>query len=119
MMKRIMPLLMVLLLAVTITVVPVSALNDRIPSGGPTLQITGTTAYCEAFYRSGSSNASVSVTLTLKQGKTTIDSWNASGNGSVTISETSSVQTGKTYDLVMNATVNGKSQPEVIVSAHS
>ena len=85
----------------------------------PSLRIDGTTAYCSVDYYSGNRDATVSVTLTLKQGSTTIDSWSNSGKGLVIISETATVQKGKTYDLVMNSTVNGKAQPEVTVSASS
>ncbi len=117
--KRIWPLLMVLVLILCFSG-PVALASDiRGITYSPNLTIDGTTAYCEVRYRAGNNDTQISVTLTLKQGSTTIDSWSDSGKGFVIISETASVQKGKTYDLVMNATVNGKSQPEVTVSARS
>ena len=117
--KRTLPLLMGLILGLYLSVPPASACSSRGITYEPTLRINGTTAYCGVDYHSGNSNVSISVTLTLKQGNTTIDSWSDSGKGFVIISETATVQKGKTYDLVMNATVNGESQPEVTVSASS
>lgn len=117
--KRIMPLLMALLLAMSFAVPSTLATGSRTVSGRPVLRISGTTAYCEADYVSTNSNAKITVTLTLKQGSSAIDSWSNSGTGMVAISETCTVQAGKNYDLVLNATVNGKTQPEVIVSARS
>ena len=117
--QRIFPLLMLLALVLCFSA-PVALASDiRGITYRPNLKIDGTTAYCEVNYRAGDSDTQISVTLTLKQGHTTIDSWSDSGKGSVLISETATVQTGKTYDLVMNATVNGKPQPEVIASARS
>lgn len=115
--KQFIPLLMGLILCLSIP--SVLAYGSRAIMPEPNLKINGTTAYCAVDYYSGNRADTISVTLTLKQGRTTIDSWSDSGKGSVLISETATVQTGKTYDLVMNATVNGKPQPEVIASARS
>lgn len=117
--KRIMPLLMGLTLVLCLSGSTVLASGSRGILREPNLRIDGTTAHCGVDYILGDRNATVSVTLTLKQGSTTIDSWSDSGKGMVIISETTTVQRGKTYDLVMNATVNGKTQPEVITSARS
>lgn len=117
--KRIIPLLMGLALVLCSPVPSALASVTRGIVREPNLKIDGTTAYCAVEYRSGNRNDTISVTLTLKQGSTTIDSWSDSGKGLVLISETATVQRGKTYDLVMNATVNGKPQPEVIASARS
>jgi len=117
--KRIMPSLMGLVLLLCLSVPTALASVERGIVREPSLRIDGTTAYCSVDYYSGNRDATVSVTLTLKQGSTTIDSWSNSGKGLVIISETATVQQGKTYDLVMNSTVNGKAQPEVTVSASS
>ncbi len=117
--KRIMPLSMGLVLLLCLSMSTALASASRGVTYDPTLKIDGTTAYCRVNYHSGNRDDTISVTLTLKQGGTTIDSWSDSGKGLVIISETATVQRGKTYDLVMNATVNGKTQPEVITSARS
>lgn len=115
--KRIIPLLMGLVLCLSVPSALASGSRGIVRE--PNLKIDGTTAYCAVEYRSGSKGDTISVTLTLKLGNATIDSWSDSGKGLVIISETATVQRGKTYDLVMNATVNGKAQPEVITSADS
>lgn len=115
--KRIMPLLMVLLLVMAITAPTASAVSRRVISGRPTLRISGDTAYCEAIFRSGNRNNDISVTLTLKRGTDTIDSWSASGKGSVTISKSKAVSVKGSYTLILKATVNGVVQPEVVVTA--
>ena len=117
--KRIMSLLMGVVLVLCLSGPTVLASGSRGTVREPNLKIDGTTAYCGVDYFSGNRYATVSVTLTLKQGSTTIASWSESGKGYVISSETATVQRGKTYDLVMNATENGKSQPEVTVSARS
>lgn len=117
--KRIMPLLVTLLFVISCTASTALAANGRAITGRPTLRIDGTTAYCGVTYRSGNSDTQISVTLTLKQGSTIIDSWSGSGKGMVIISETSTVELGKTYDLVLESTVDGIVQPEVVVTVYS
>ena len=90
----------------------------RVQNNVPTLTISGTTAYCSVDYF-GQSNDSISVTLKLKRGLSTVASWSDSGTRLVSIDESCTVQTGKTYTLVMTATVNGVTQPSVSVTAHS
>lgn len=116
--KRILPLVMAVLLMLSFTV-PAAAAAERAISGRPGLTISGTTAYCVGKYSSGNQNDTISMTLTLKLGTTTIDSWSTSDTGSAVISETCTVTTGKTYTLVLAATVNGVKQPDVSVTARS
>lgn len=115
--KRIIPLLIIALLVMAITAPVASAVNSRVISGRPTLRISGDTAYCEAVFRSGNRANDISVTLTLKRGTETIDSWSASGKGSVTISESKTVLAKGSYTLILKATVNDVAQPEVTVTA--
>lgn len=116
--KWIIPLLLALLMMSSMMMTSF-AVNSRVITGRPTLRIDGTTAFCGVTYHSGNKDTEISVTLTLKQGEKIIDSWSDSGRGLVIISETSTVERGKTYDLVLNATVNGKEQPEVVVSVRA
>lgn len=115
--KRILPLVMVFLLMLSFTVPAAAA--ERAISGRPGLTISGTKAYCVGKYSSGNQSDKISMTLSLKLGTTTIDSWSASGTGSAVISEVCTVQTGKTYTLVLSGTVNGVKQPDVSVTAKS
>lgn len=118
MQKRILPVMAVLMLVISMLATSASAAAmTKAISGRPTLKITGTTAYCVGKYSSGNKNDDISITITLKRGSTTIDSWSTSGKGSVVISETCTVTAKKTYKLVMTATVNGVSRPEVTVTA--
>jgi len=115
--KRIFQLIIAFLLILSFSV-PVVA-TGRAVSGRPGLTISGTTAYCVGKYNSGNQNDEISITLTLKLGTTTVDSWSTSGTGSAVISETCKVETGKTYTLILAATVNGAKQPDVAVTAKS
>lgn len=116
--RRIMPLLMIVLLVMAITAPVASAVSSRMISGNPTLRISGDTAYCEAIFRSGNRDNNITVTLTLKNGAKTVDSWSASGKGSVTISKSKTGLSRGTYKLILQATVNGIAQPEVEVTAN-
>lgn len=115
--KRIVPMLMAVLLAVSVMAPAASAVSARAISGRPTLKISGTTAYCFGKYSSGNQEDEISITVTLKQGAQTITSWSASGKGSVTISETYTVAKRQTYKLVLSATVNGRVKPDITVTA--
>lgn len=115
--KRILPLAIAVLMALSFTV-PAAA-STRAITGRPILSFSRTTAYCVGKYNSGNQSDKISMTLTLKLGSTTVDSWSASGTGSVVISETCTVKTGKTYKLILSATVNGVVQPDVSVTANS
>lgn len=106
-------------IVMSFTIPQIFAADVRAITGRPNLRINGTTAYCEATYRSGNKDTEISVTLTLKQGNDIIDSWSGSGKSLVIISETCTVEKGKTYDLILNATVDGKDQPEVSVSVRA
>lgn len=115
--RRIVPLLMVVLLAMSIMAPVASAVTTRMVSSKPTLTINGTTAYCGGRCSSGNADDEISITLTLKQGTQKIKSWSASGKGSVTISETCTVTPKQTYVLVLSATVNGKKMADASVTA--
>lgn len=116
-MKRLSCLLLAVLMILYFSV---SVYADaRLARSIPRLTISGTTAYCSGEYRSSDSNASVALTLTLKQGTTVIDTWDATGKGSASISETKRVATGKTYTLTLAVTVDGQKISEQSVTATS
>lgn len=116
--KRILPLMAVFMLVFSLLATTASAaVIQKAISGRPTLKITGTTAYCVGKYSSGNKNDEIALTITLKQGSTTVKSWSVAGKGSVVISETYTVMAKKTYKLVLTATVNGVSKPGVTVMA--
>lgn len=115
--KRILPLALIVMLMLSISTSAIA--SERAITGRPMLTISGTTAYCVGKYDSGNQNDSISMTLTLKLGSTTVDSWSASGTGSALISKTCTVKTGKTYTLILSATINGVRQPDVTVSTNS
>lgn len=85
----------------------------------PALVIKNEIAYCSGSYDNGNSNDNISLTLTLKQGTTIIDSWNADGSCRVRISETCPVKSGKPYTLVLVVKVNGKEVSNTSVSGNS
>ena len=80
----------------------------------PGLTFTGTTANCSAAVTSVSDE--IEIELSLWQGTTLVDSWEASGTNYVKISETCSVSKGKTYTLKLNGTINGTAFAERTVT---
>lgn len=109
-----------LLAALLVVSISVSAYADmRLARSIPRLTISGTTAYCSGEYRGSDSKTDVALTLTLKQGTTVIEAWNAEGKGSASISETEQVVRGKTYTLTLVVTVDGQKISEQSVTAKS
>ena len=108
-----------LVLLVVLLEVPSQASNMlRAQANTPILTISGTEARCSVSYN-GKRTDSISVTLTLKQGSTTVASWSADDTQFVSINESCAVISGKTYTLVMTATINGVRQPSISVTARS
>lgn len=108
-----------LALLVVLLEVPSQASNMlRARANTPILTISDTEARCSVNYN-GKRTDSISVTLTLKQGSTTVASWNADGTQFVSISESCTVKPGKTYTLVMTSYINGVRQPSISVAAKS
>ena len=114
--KRIIPIIMVFLLTATVSAQAVSA---RTVDCFASLQFNGTTANCFVDYTSGNSDDYISVTMSLWQGNTRINSWATSGYGIVTLSKTATVEKGKTYELRINSTVNGVVQDTYSVTNRS
>lgn len=111
--KQIIPIVLVLAL---ILALPAQAISTRAANGYPTLSFDGTKASCTASIKGASSKDSISVTLTLYQGSTKIDSWTASGTYSVYISDSCTVQKGKSYTLKLTYSINGVSQSATSVT---
>lgn len=105
-MKRVITVLLCLLL-LSCTVLPVSATERRDMACVPTLTFDGTTAKCNASF--SSFRNSITLTLSLWNGNTLIDSWSKSGTSYVSISEYCSVQSGKSYTLKVSGTCAGVS----------
>ena len=111
--KRVFSLFLLAVMVLSITA------QARFSENYPYLEINGTTATCEVFYKSKSSNDTVKVTLALWCGENIVDSWTDTGTGEVSISETCTVVKGNTYTLVMMPVVNGVAKPTVSVTANS
>ena len=107
---RIVALAAVLLLVLSI---PTYAAVPYSQAVQPQLSFSGTTANCSVNYTKAGSSDYVSLTLTLYQGSSYVDSWSASGTNRVRISETCEVERGKTYRLVLTWSVNGQAQAAV------
>lgn len=102
--KRVFALTALLALVLAVSA---QALEPRVRTPVPSLSFSGTTANCYVDYLSGSSSDSVSLTLTLYQGKTFVDCWRASGTGSAVVSGSCGVESGKSYTLTLTGIVNG------------
>ena len=105
------------LLILSLTVPAIAA--SRAASAHPSLTIRDGIAYCQGKFNSGTTSDKVSLVLTLKQGATVIDTWNADGLGMASISENCPVKGGKTYTLILTVKVNGKAMADKSVSAKS
>lgn len=108
--KRMIPMALLFMFMLSISAQAVQPYAIR---STPSLTFSGATATCSVDCKSGNSKDQLTVTLTLWQGSTKIDSWTASGSGRVMISENCSVQKGKEYKLVLSYTVNGQEQASV------
>lgn len=111
--RRIFPLAVLLLLLLSVSA---QAAGLRAIRSSPSLTFRGTTAICSVDCKSGNSKDDLSVTLTLWQGSTWVDSWTSSGTGRVLISEQCTAKSGKDYKLVLSYTVNGQAQSSVSVT---
>jgi len=114
--KRSLALILVIVLATTITA---QAAQARLNHVIPMLSFSGTTANCEADVTANRTSDEIDVTMTLWQGNTPLKSWVTSGTGSVFLSKTYSVEKGKTYTLTVDATINGTAQARQSVSKKS
>lgn len=115
--KQSISFLLTVLLVLSLTVPAIAA--PRAASTYPLLTIKDGIAYCQGKCNAGAPNDKVSLVLTLKQGSTVVDTWNAAGQGMASISETCPVKSGKTYTLVLVVKVNGKEVSNTSVSGNS
>ena len=112
--RRIFPLAVLLLLLLSVSA---QAVGLRAIRSSPSLTFDGTIAICSVDCKSGNSKDKLSVTLTLWQGNTQINSWSDSGTGRVIMSEQCTVKKGQSYKLTLSYSVNGQAQSSVSVSA--
>ena len=112
-MKRVFALAVPVLLLLTLSG---QALQPRAVKVEPVLDFNGTTATCSVSFKADNATDKVSVTLTLYQGNTYVDSWSDSGTWRVSISESCKVESGKTYRLVLTYSINGAAQPAKAVT---
>ena len=111
--KRMIPMAVLFMFMLSISA---QAVQLRAIRSTPSLTFSGTTATCSVDCKSGNSTDRLSVTLTLWQGSTWVDSWTSSGTGRVLISEQCTAKSGKDYKLVLSYTVNGQAQSSVSVT---
>lgn len=106
-----------LLLFLVVTMVLAMPVQARVPSASPSLSFSGTTANCSIKVVGDKSTDEISVTLELWRGTTCLASWEDSGTGRLSMNETETVTKGYTYKLTADVTINGKTLPQVEVSA--
>ncbi len=111
--KRMIPMAVLFMFMLSISA---QAVQLRAIRSTPSLTFSGTTATCSVDCKSGNSTDRLSVTLTLWQESTWVDSWTSSGTGRVLISEQCIAKSGKDYKLVLSYTVNGQAQSSVSVT---
>ena len=81
----------------------------------PTIAFDGTTANCEAMVVGNNTSEYIEVTMKLKWGIFTVESWTSSGYGYVYMLEEHAVNKGWTYKLVVEVTVDGVESSPVSV----
>lgn len=81
----------------------------------PALVFDGTTAKCEAAVVGNNTSEYIEVTMKLKWGIFTLETWTSSGYGYVYMLEEHSVNKGWTYKLVVEVAVNGVESSPVYV----
>ena len=82
----------------------------------PVLEIDGSSATCRTTVIGNNTSEFIQVTMTLKQGSTTLRSWYGEGYGYVYMLKETLVLKGHTYNLVVAVTVNGVASTPVTVS---
>ena len=75
---------------------------------GCDLDFEGNEAICYAAARGFSDSDSISLSMTLYQGGSVIDSWSDSGTGYVELDGYATVDMGDYYTLDVEATINGR-----------
>lgn len=103
---------MILMLMLTL---PAQATSRQI-SVSPSLSFSGTTATCSAIIRANKANDKISADITLWQGNSCIESWEASDSGTLTFESTATVDKGKSYTLKVDFSINDVTQPSVSAS---
>ena len=76
----------------------------------PSISFRGTTATCSVIIRADKADDDISADISLWQGNSCIESWEASDSGMLTFSETSTVSKGKSYTLKVDFSINGNVQ---------
>ena len=80
------------------------------------IDFDGSTTACEATVVGNNMSEFIQVTMTLKQGSTTMRTWYSEGYGYVYMLQKTLVLKGYTYDLVVAVTVDGVASTPVSVS---
>ena len=107
-----------LLLAIILLIsMPLSvSAEPRALTIAPALAFEGTTAKCEASVVGNNTSEYIEVTMKLKWGIFTVESWTSSGYGYVYMLEEHSVNKGWTYKLVVEVTFDGVEKSPVSIS---
>ena len=82
----------------------------------PALSFNGTTANCTVRINGNTSSDTISATIELLEGSTSVETWTVSGTGYVYFTDTASATKNKTYTLNVDAVVNGKAYPTASIS---
>ena len=106
-----------LLLAIILVIsMPLSVFAEpRALEINPALGFEGTTAICETSVVGNNTSEYIEVTMKLKWGIFTLETWTASGYGYVYMLEEHAVNKGWTYKLVVEVTFDGVEKTPVSV----
>lgn len=113
--KKLCALLVAVILVCTVCPMAASAVTPRVRSFVPSLDFSGTTAYCELTVNTDYLTDKISATIKLWSGSTCLETWTASASGFLVFSDTVTVSKGE-YTLTADVTINGTVYPQVSVT---
>lgn len=100
--------ILVLVLAMVLAI-PAYAAENRVALIHPGLSFTDTKANCSLIVSGDLGNESISATITLKRGETTLETWYVDDIGELVFTNnTVTAPKGGTYTLTANVTINNR-----------
>ena len=117
-MKKRAAILALVLVLVMILAIPAHAVETRAAVIQPGLSFTDTKANCSLVVVGDLGNESISATVTLKRGSTTLATWYVTGIGELVFTNnTVTAPKGGTYTLTANVTINSRVHAPATITA--